>query len=243
MSEPSLGESDILYMDDAVVAVNKPPGMLVHRSALERRAPTVMRELRQLTGRMVWPVHRLDRPTSGMLLMAFSPEVASVLNDDFRNRRVKKTYLAVVRGVTPESATIDHPVKNSRGNPKDAVSHFKTLDHTEVMVPVGRYPSAMYSLVSVAPETGRYHQIRQHFHHISNPICGDTVYGDGRHNRLFRNHFDMHRLLLFSVSLAFTHPARGETMQIDAGVDEKERALFKALGWGRWIPEDRVIAP
>ena len=240
MDEISLLDDSILYMDDWVVAVNKPSGMLVHRSGMDRRSPTVMKGLRELTGRMVWPVHRLDRPTSGVLLMAFSPEIAAALNEDFRARRVEKRYLAVVRGVTQASGVIDHPVKNSRGKAKEAVSHYKTLGYAEVDQPVGRYPSARYSLVEVAPQTGRYHQIRQHFHHISNPICGDTVYGDGRHNRLFRDHFKIRRLLLFSVFLSFTHPVSQRKMGVGAGVGDAEKMLFHTLGWGDLAPQTQA---
>lgn len=239
--QPMLRAEDILYMDESVVAVNKPPGMLVHRSHLDRHSPTVLRELRGLTGKMVWPVHRLDRPTSGMLLMTFSNELAAVLNDDFRHRRVEKEYLAVVRGYTDQGAKIDHPVKNSRGNPKDAVSHYEKVAEVELPIPVGRYETARYSLVRVKPQTGRYHQIRQHFHHISHPIAGDTVYGDGRHNRFFREHLACRRLLLFAVSLAFTHPVDGRAITIRAGLGEEERALFKRLGWTDEIPDTSII--
>ena len=238
---PFLEKEDILYMDEAVVAVNKPPGMLVHRSHLDRQSPTVMRGLRELTGKMVWPVHRLDRPTSGTLLMAFSRDLAAVLNDDFRYRRVTKEYLAVVRGYTEEAAEVDHPVKNSRGNAQDAVSRYEKVAQVELPIPVGRYETARYSLVRVKPETGRYHQIRQHFHHISHPIAGDTVYGDGRHNRLFREHLACRRLLLFSVSLTFPHPVDGRLITLRSGLGEEEKALFDRLGWKGEISEIAII--
>lgn len=238
---PCLKKEDILYMDEAVVAVNKPPGMLVHRSHLDRHSPTVMRAVRELTGKMVWPVHRLDRPTSGMLLMTFSRDLAAVLNDDFRYRRVSKEYLAVVRGYTEAAAEVDHPVKNSRGNAQDAVSRYEKLSQVELPIAVGRYETARYSLVRVKPETGRYHQIRQHFHHISHPIAGDTVYGDGRHNRLFREHLLCRRLLLFSVSLAFTHPVDGRAITLRAGLGDEAKALFGRLGWTQEIPESAII--
>jgi len=235
--EPLLTEADIVYMDDAVVAVNKPCGMLVHRSNLDRRSPTVMRELRRLTGKMVWPVHRLDRPTSGLLLMAFSPELAAILNEGFRYHRVQKEYLAVVRGYAEDQGTVDHPVKNSRGNPKPAVSRYRRLATVELPIPVGRYKTARYSLVKVALETGRYHQIRQHFHHLSHPIVGDTVYGDGRHNRLFRENLACRRLLLFSVSLTFPHPVDGRLLSLSCGLGDQERALFEDFGWAAEVPE------
>ncbi|VVS95249.1 pseudouridine synthase [Desulfoluna spongiiphila] len=233
---PFLSKADIVYMDDAVVAVNKPCGMLVHRSHLDRRSPTVMRELRSLTGKMVWPVHRLDRPTSGILLMAFGSELAAVLNEDFRHHRVEKEYLAVVRGYADTDGVVDHPVKNSRGNPKPAVSRYRRLAEVELPMPVGRYDTARYSLVKVALETGRYHQIRQHFHHLSHPIIGDTVYGDGRHNRFFRETLACRRLLLFSVALAFPHPVDGRIVSLGCGLGEEERALFERFGWAAEVP-------
>jgi tRNA pseudouridine65 synthase len=238
---PILGKEDILYMDEAVVAVNKPPGMLVHRSHMDRHSTTVMRGVRELTGKMVWPVHRLDRPTSGTLLMTFSRELAAVLNDDFRYRRVTKEYLAVVRGFTHEAAEVDYPVKNSRGNAQDAVSRYEKVAQVELPIAVGRYETARYSLVRVTPETGRYHQIRQHFHHISHPIAGDTVYGDGRHNRLFRERLVCRRLLLFSVSLTFAHPVDGRMITVRSGFGGEERALFGRLGWTAEIPETAII--
>lgn len=238
---PFLGGEAILFRDEAVVAVNKPAGMMVHRSALERHAPTVMKELRELTGKMVWPVHRLDRATSGVLLLAFSAELAALLNEGFRHRRIEKEYLAVVRGFTDEAGVIDHPVKNSRGTAKDAVSRYETVARAELPLPVGRYETARFSLVRVMPETGRYHQIRQHFHHISHPIIGDTVHGDGRQNRLFRESLACRRLLLFSVSLTFAHPVTGGRLTLRAGLDDAGRALFERLGWGAHLPESATI--
>ncbi len=243
----------ILYQDDQLVAVNKPAGLLVHRSAIDRHETRFALQLvRDLIGRRVYPVHRLDKPTSGVLLFALSPEAARSLTEAFTARQPEKTYLAVVRGVLPESGLIDYPLVEEPDRmtdrlasldkgPQAAVTAYRLLAQVEFPVAVGRYASSRYSLLAASPRTGRKHQLRRHFKHLFHPVIGDTRYGEGRHNRFFRTEFDCHRLLLHAVELAFLHPCTGEQMILTAPLDPSFGALLSRLNWGQavspaWLP-------
>jgi len=239
----------ILYLDDDLIAVRKPAGMPVHRGEGDRRdEPTALKEARRLAGRHVFPVHRLDRATSGLLLFALSPESARSINEAFESRVVEKSYLAVVRGVVPPEGRIDRPLaeepdrKNGfvRGPERDAVTLFRRLATVELPFPVGRYATSRYSLIEAKPETGRRHQIRRHLKHLSHHIIGDTTYGDGRHNRLFRERFECARLLLAAVEMTFPHPS-GESLTLAAPPDAGFLSVLASLGWlgalpERWLP-------
>lgn len=246
MSEPV----EILYLDDWLVAVNKPEGMLVHRTGIDRHETRfALQSVRDRIGRRVFPVHRLDKPTSGVLLFALAPEGARRLTEHFTERRVEKRYLAIVRG-HPPGGVIDHPLLEEADpytdsladpdkGPQTAVTEYRTLARSELPIPVGRYPSARHALVECFPRTGRKHQIRRHMKHIFHPVIGDTSYGDGRHNRLFRDRFQCRRLLLAAVELAFPHPEDGRPVRIQARPGEAfERValtLFGAVpGVDRW---------
>ena len=101
----------------------------------------------------------------------------------------------------------------------------------ELPFAVGRYSSSRYSLVDATPETGRFHQIRRHFHHIFHPLIGDTTHGEGRHNRFFRDTYGVNRLLLHAHSLSFTHPVTGLDLHVEAPLDEQWRRVLAALNW------------
>lgn len=224
-------EIDILYRDDDLVAVHKPAGLLVHRNAHAGREPFLLQMLRDQLGARLYPVHRLDRPTSGLMIMALSPGAAGILARQFAAQEVRKAYVAVVRGFTDESGVIDSPLKSESGAEARARTEFTRLGLTELPHPVGPHPTARFSLVRVEPRTGRTHQIRRHFAHIRHPLVGDVLRGDGRQNRFFREHFGVHRLLLASVELRFRHPSDGEDMHLQCPPDEEMRALFSKLGW------------
>ena len=234
----------VLYQDDHIIVVNKPAGLLVHPSWIApAKTPNLASMLkRYFNGGAVHPVHRLDRATSGVMVVARDPDSARYLQEQFANRETQKRYLCVVRGWAQEQGVIDYALKpihdkiaDSRANPdkepKDAVSHFRCLAQVELPIPVGRYPAARYSLLEVEPKTGRKHQIRRHMKHILHPLVGDTKYGEGRHNRLFRDHLDCHRLLLMAVSLQFRHPLTQELVQFHAPLCNEMKALFSRLGW------------
>ncbi len=234
---------EIVYQDEFLVAVNKPAGMLVHRSWLDRHETLfVMQTLRDQIGQHVFPLHRLDRPTSGVLFFALSSEVASKMMPLFAGREIKKTYHAIVRGWITEAAILDYPLvteqdriadKKATKEPeaKEAVTEYKPLAEVEVPFSTGRFPTSRYSLIEMKPHTGRKHQLRRHMHHLSHPIIGDTSHGDGRHNRLFREHYDCHRLMLHASELSFTHPITGLQVTIKAEFDEVWLRLMSAFEW------------
>lgn len=242
----------LLHLDEHLVAVAKPAGLLVHRSPIDRHETRfALQEVRDLLRRHVYPVHRLDKPTSGVLLFALSPEAARRLTDSFAAGRVTKRYLAVARGVVPDAGVIDHPLVEepdrldgplvSEGLPQPALTLYRRLAAAELPVALGRYATSRYSLVLLEPRTGRRHQLRRHLKHLCHPIIGDTTYGEGRHNRLFRERFACGRLLLHAAELALPHPASGQTLTVAAPLDPALVALFDRLGWRnalppRWLP-------
>lgn len=228
MTSTALTELPILYRDAYLVAIDKPAGMLVHRSPISRDRVFVLQTLRDQLGRHVYPVHRLDRATSGVLLFGLSSEIAHRLVRQFEQQRVGKRYLAVARGWVDPEGLIDHPVADEEGNgvAQPARTRFTRLARTELPFAVDRYPSARYSLVAVEPLTGRRQQIRRHFKHISHHLIGDTTHGNGRHNRFFRSQFGIHRLLLMSERLNLEHPVGGRPLALQATADHQwERVL------------------
>lgn len=236
----------VLYRDDYLVCVHKPSGLLVHRSRLDahdRRA--VLQIVRRQLGRRVYPVHRLDKPTSGALVLALQPDIAAALNAAFRDRQVRKTYVAVVRGWPAESGEIDHPLRRTIEDVEGAAAtplraartRFRRLAGVELPVRVDRYPTSRYSLLELEPLSGRRHQLRRHLEHVSHPIVGDTTYGKSRHNRLFEERFGCRRLLLACVELEFAHPVHGGRLRLTAPLEGEFAALVRGLGWSAALPE------
>lgn len=248
------GESlEILFADEHLVAVNKPAGLLVHRSPIDRRETRfALQLLRDQLGRRVYPAHRLDKPTSGVLLFGLSAEAARRLAESFAGRRVEKTYLAVLRGHSESEGLIDYPLveepeRRERGQgdadrePREAQTAFRRLATVELPHAVGRYATSRYCLVEARPLTGRRHQLRRHFKHLFHPIIGDTRFGEGRHNRFFRERFDCHRLLLAAVELSFPHPFQPQPVTVNAPLEASFVRLLDRLDWlgvvpGRWLP-------
>lgn len=234
---------NILYQDAHYVAIDKPAGLLVHRSPISRDRVFALQTLRDQLGRHVFPIHRLDRATSGVLLFGLSAEAARHMAVAFETQAVDKHYLAVARGWVDEQGLIDHPVADEEGSgiAQPARTRYRCLATVELPVAVDRYPSSRYSLVDVTPETGRRQQIRKHFKHISHHLIGDTTHGNGRHNRFFRERLDLRNLLLRSASLSFTHPYRSDRMTIRADIDGDWRhvaALFDFPISDAWHPRD-----
>lgn len=222
----------MLYRDECLVAVDKPAGLLVHRTKLARAETFALQLLRDKIRRRVYAIHRLDRPTSGVLLFALSSDTAASVSRLFEQRQVTKRYLAVVRGWLEPEGVIDYPLADTPDRPpRPALTRWRTLARAELPFAISRYPTSRYSLVEVAPETGRYHQIRRHFHHVFHPIIGDTTHGEGRHNRFFRQTFGVARLLLHARSLAFCHPVSGDNLRIESPPDTQWLTLTQALGW------------
>lgn len=245
---PSALPLQIIHQDESLVAVNKPSGLLVHRSSIDSRETLFALQLvRDQIGQHVYPVHRLDKPTSGVLLFALNSEAAAALSQQFSERKICKSYLAVVRGYTDDAGSIDHPLRRIRdartqvGQTKDAESqpaltHYKTLARHELNVAVDRYPSSRYSLVQLTPVTGRQHQLRRHMKHIGHPIIGDAKHGKGVHNRFFKAAFNSHRLLLACTRMSVFHPVTSHAIELVAQLDEPFTHILKSMGWGEHQP-------
>lgn len=231
---------EILYQDEHFVAVNKTAGLLVHRSWLDSHATEfALQKVRDQVGQYVYPIHRLDRPTSGVLLFALNKEAAKAVSLQFEEHQISKHYLAVVRGHL-ESGEIDYPLKEILDKITDkkaqqdkpaqsAFTSYVQCDKTETPYPVRPYPSSRYSLISLFPKTGRKHQLRRHLAHLRHPIVGDTTHGDGKHNKMFRENFDSHRLLLHAFQLSFFHPVLNKTINIVAPIDTEFLTLLSTL--------------
>lgn len=238
------GELPILFADDTLVVIDKPSGLLVHRSPIDRHETRfAVQLLRDQLGRHVYPVHRLDKGTSGALAFALDRATATALAGQFADQRVRKTYVAIVRGWPPACGVVDHPLDavadayapTAESGPKPCRTAFRTLATTELPVRVDRYPTARYALVELEPETGRRHQLRRHLAHLSHPIIGDSTYGKGRHNRLFAERFGVHRLLLACVGLEFVHPCHGTRVSVRAPLEQNFVAVIRAVGWTRAV--------
>lgn len=217
----------ILFSDDDLVIVDKPTGMLVHRG-WDRDPVVAMTAVRDQLGRQVFPVHRLDRGTSGVLAFALSPEMAAALQKLFEAGKVRKRYLALVRGTPPESGVVDSPVPKSEDGPRvPALTRYRRL-----------FAAERFSLVEAEPETGRFHQIRRHLKHLGHPIVGDVNYGRGEINRLFREEYGLHRLALHAVALGLPHPRTAAPLAFEAPLPPDFAAALRALGvpdeaWGQ----------
>lgn len=228
---------DIIYQDDYLVAINKPSGLLVHKSDIDKyEEKNAMEILRDQLGKWVYPAHRLDKPTSGVLLFGLDKQIAKNLTEIFTNRQVKKNYLAIVRGHTPTEGVIDYPLpplftkkKPTTVQKQSAVTFYKRLYTTELPIPVRPYPTSRYSLVQVSPETGRTRQIRRHMKHIFHPIVGDTAHGDGKHNQMVREKFNCHRLLLHASSLKFIHPVLDTEITLKAPLDKDFKTIINQM--------------
>jgi len=210
----------VIFRDRHLLVVNKPSGLAVHRG--EARDPLFALTLaRQLAGRLVHPPHRLDRATSGLLIFTFEKEILAAMQQKLESGDVEKVYWALVRGISPDEGTIDHPIPRQEGGEKVAArTDFRRLAVFE-----------RYSLVEARPRTGRRHQIRKHLKHIGHPLIGDTRYGKGEHNRYLRDRAGLHRLALHAVHLAFSHPASGERIALVAPPPADLRAPLESLGF------------
>lgn len=240
---------DIIYQDEWLVAVNKPSGWLVHRSWLDRHEKVVvMQTVRDQIGQHVFTVHRLDRPTSGVLLMGLSSESGRLLSQQFEQHQVQKRYHAVVRGWLQDEAVLDYPLveeldkiadkfSDQDKGPQSAVTHYRGLATVEMPVAVGRYSSARYSLVELKPQTGRKHQLRRHLAHLRHPIIGDSKHGDLRQNRGAAEHFGCQRLMLHASQLSLNHPVTGEPLTLNAGLDTTWMQMLTQFGWRGLLPD------
>jgi tRNA pseudouridine65 synthase len=222
-----------LHEDDRLLVVDKPPGLLVHRSALDaHERDSVVDRLEHETGRRPWPVHRLDKGTSGVLVLARDLQAARQLGEAFEHGAVGKRYLALVRGWPPESGRITHPLardpeRPSAGQPRrDAVTDYRSLNRLEWPFQVdARFASTRYALLGVMPLTGRRHQIRRHLKHLGHPLIGDATHGKGIHNRAVSAWLGIARLWLHAVEMTLPHPDDGRPLRIVAPAGAEWRVL------------------
>lgn len=215
---------DLLLVDDAIVVVNKPSGLLVHRGWGGDRDVAMFRA-RDAIGAHVYPVHRLDRATSGVLVFARTREAAAILGKSFESRQVDKRYLALVRGRTPPSGVIDHPIPKGEDGPRvPAVTRFVSIAQSSV---------DRCSLVLAMPETGRAHQIRRHLRHLGHPLVGDVNYGSGEINRHYRATYDLRRLALHAQTIAFDHPVSRQRLVVTAPMPDDLGLALERLGLPR----------
>ena len=221
---------EILYRDEHLIAINKPHGLLVHRSTIANDATEfALQLLRDQIGQPVYPAHRLDRKTGGILLFSLDKETDKKIQVLFQDKKIAKKYLAVLRGYCPESGTIDYPLMKENGSSQDALTHFKRLATAEIDVPQGKFLSSRYSLVEANPETGRMHQLRRHFAHIMYPIIGDRPHGCNKQNKLWKEKFEMDTMLLHASQLEFDHPWTAKRIRIKADLQPEFKRVLNIL--------------
>lgn len=212
-------EIPILYQDAHFIIINKPARILVHPSYYARNieGPSLVELLEEQLGKKYHPIHRLDHKTSGLILFSHDTEMVAILQNLLEENKIQKEYRALLRGFTPESGTIDSPVKNAdTGVYKEALTEFKTLISITVPIPVQPYDQSRYSLVQFFPKTGRMHQLRKHANKISHPIIGDYKYGNRHHNAMFVEKLGISEMFLHAYSLRLEHPITHETLEIKA---------------------------
>ena len=236
MTEPIVSRQPlpIVYQSDELVAINKPHGLLVHRSPLAADASEfAVQLLRDQLGQRVYPVHRLDRKTGGVLLFALNEAMNATMQQQFMDGQVAKTYLAIVRGYTPDEQAIDYPLRrddgNGRGTMQAAFTKLLTLRRTEVAIPFGKHATSRYSLVELTPTTGRMHQLRKHMAHILHPIIGDRPHGCNKQNKLFLDRFGMNTMLLHAQQIQFKHPLSAKEITVSAPHQAEFGRMLDAL--------------
>lgn len=225
---------EVVYEDDDIIVVNKPKGLVVHPAngnpdgTLVNAIMAMCKESLSGIGGELRPgiVHRLDKDTSGLLIVAKNDKAHINMSEQIKNRQVTKKYIALVRGVIQEDdATIDMPIGRSTKdrkkmavtkNGKQAVTHFKVLK---------RYPK--YTLLEVKIDTGRTHQIRVHMAEIGHPVVGDMVYSNGK------NDFGIQGQMLHAKSLDFKHPITGKQMHLEAELPQYFKSILEGEEIGR----------
>lgn len=227
---------EILFEDDHYIAINKPSGLLVHKTKIAKgeNPEFAMQMLRDQIGQWVYPLHRIDRPTSGILLFAKSSEDASLFTTQFTEHRIEKYYLAVVRGYLKEDQFVsEYPLKKDLiGELQEARTEFWSMAKVELPISSSpKYPTSRYSLVKAYPHTGRMHQIRRHLAHERNYLIGDTTHGENKQNKFFRDQYGLHNLLLHAWQVKFSHPVLNTEVEIKATLPAHFEDIINKLGW------------
>jgi tRNA pseudouridine65 synthase len=222
----------ILFQDQDIVAINKPHDLLVHRSSIAADVEEfALQMLRDQINQLVFPAHRIDRKTGGVLLFALNKSTEIAMQQQFAANLVQKTYLAVLRGHTPDSGEIDYPLRKENGTLQDAFTAYTTLARAELPVALGKHTTSRYSLIEAKPATGRMHQLRKHFAHIFHPIIGDRTHGCNKQNKLFTETWAMNTMLLHARTLTFTHPVSNEQVTIEAPLQPEFLRMMELMDW------------
>ncbi|WP_338516583.1 pseudouridine synthase [Alteromonas gracilis] len=241
VTQPDALKLRVLYQDEYIVAIDKPPGLLVHRSPIDKHETVfAVQTLRDQIGRHVYPAHRLDRPTSGVLVFSFTSDIAAKLGKQMMDKQVVKTYHALVRGFVNHTGLVDYALKyrydkiadkhkRPQQPPQQATTVYESIEKFEVPEPVGKYQSARYSLVKLSPSTGRKHQLRRHMAHIRHPIIGDTTHGDGKQNKFAKSHFNFANLALSCTQMGFVHPVTLKWISIGSAMHLAMQQFVEAL--------------
>ena len=225
---------EILHEDDHCLAVNKPHNLLIHNSYYARniKEKTVLENLEELYESPFYPVHRIDRKTSGVLLLAKERKYVSPFQQVFQSGNLEKIYTAIVRGFCEDEIRIESPVKHPEtGIYKEASTLCIPLKKVELPIAVHPYESARYSLVKLIPTTGRIHQLRIHMNKISRPIIGDYKYGDRFHNRMIANRFGCDNMFLHAEGITFNHPFTNTELTLKASYPTNWNRIFEEFRW------------
>lgn len=233
------GDITIIYEDREILVVDKPRNMHVHPTKLSRGELSVQSLLQRRLEERLYPVHRLDRPVSGILLMAKNTESASKLGIAFRTRGcTDKHYLCVVRGWLSGSGSFDQPLSQAPNKPlREAQTLYRVLATSEAPWSDGIFPTSRYTLLGCTIETGRFHQIRRHLALGGHPIIGDATHGDNPRNRIWLRETGIDCLLLRSHRLCFTHPGSGRRITLYAPPHPQFMSAAKIFDW----PLDLVV--
>ena len=226
---------DIIYEDEYVLCVAKPNNVLVHHAFHSRSVAdedSLLQLLDTQFGKKFYPIHRLDRKTSGIMLLAKETKYVAKFQELFFKNEIAKTYYGLVRGFAPETKIIDTPVKGRDAKVhRDAETHLETVEKVTLDIPVKPYDSSRYSLVKLTPKTGRLHQLRIHMNKISHPLIGDPKYGDKNHNIMFEENFNCVNLFLHAYNLSFKHPYTEEKLNLIAGLPKDWNLVFEKFNW------------
>ena len=220
---------EIIYKDSEIIVCNKPVDLPVHKNDfMPNDAPYLTKIIGQKFDRSVYNVHRLDSKTSGLIVLAFSPENAKNLTLQFERKEVEKIYNALVKG-NPGSGTFNENVLiKKRGKKKQAITHFKTIETIQTDISYKEFENIEISFVEIQLETGRWHQIRQHFAMHRFDILGDTHHGDWTLNRIITEKTGIKRLFLHAESLSFTHPISQETIRFKSSTPREFQQVLQA---------------
>lgn len=221
---------EIVYEDDWIVAINKPAGLLVHRSSIATNTDIyALQLLRDQIGFHVFPIHRLDRKTSGILLFAKEKTFVHAFQEALSSNETTKIYHAIVRGYFPNQVYVDHDLINEKGKTQSAITEFKLIKNIEIDLPFGKFKTSRYALIEALPKTGRMHQIRKHLNHLRHPIIGDRPHGCNKQNKLFLEKWNLNKMLLHSKQLEMHHPYIDQRLTVKSTLPEHFNQILEIL--------------